>query len=101
VGGIDGNLPRQPYLHVLKCRGSAESFSDAAGPALVGLPTIGPMDPAIASQVAEPAPTTTSLGVWRIVGYVVGFQVLVVLIGAALFSVIGLAGEGTGGCGGG
>jgi hypothetical protein len=47
------------------------------------------------------APTKTSLGMWRIVGYIVGFQVLVVLIGAALFSVIGLAGEGTGGCGGG
>jgi uncharacterized membrane protein (Fun14 family) len=58
------------------------------------------MDAAIASELAEPAPTT-SLGIWRIVGYVVGFQVLVVLIGAAIFSVIGLAGEGTGGCGGG
>jgi hypothetical protein len=28
VGTIDGNLPRQPYLHVLKCRRSADPFSD-------------------------------------------------------------------------
>jgi hypothetical protein len=38
---------------------------------------------------------------WRIIGYIVGFQVLIVLIGAALFSVVGLANDGTGGCGGG
>ncbi len=60
------------------------------------------MNPEITSElVAElPAPTKSGSGMWRIVGYVVGFQVLLVLIGAALFSVIGLANEGVGGCGG-
>ena len=29
VGDIGGNRPREPYLHVLKCRGYADSFSDA------------------------------------------------------------------------
>ena len=53
------------------------------------------------APVPEPLPTKASLGVWRVVGYIVGFQVLVVLIGAALFSAIGLANDGTGGCGGG
>jgi hypothetical protein len=53
------------------------------------------------APAGEPVPTKASMGMWRIVGYVVGFQVLVVLVGAALFSVIGLASDGTGGCGGG
>ncbi len=61
------------------------------------------MSPAIASEAAVcvPVPTKTSMGMWRIVGYVVGLQVLVALIGAALLSVIGLANDGVGGCGGG
>ncbi len=61
------------------------------------------LNPAITSEAAVegPVPTKTSLGMWRIVGYVVGLQVLIALIGAALFSVIGLANDGVGGCGGG
>jgi hypothetical protein len=60
------------------------------------------MDSAITSDapLPEPAPTKASLGVWRVVGYIVGFQVLIVLSGAALFSVVGLANDGTGSCGG-
>jgi hypothetical protein len=60
------------------------------------------MNPAITSEPAEePGRTRSSADMWRIVGYVVGFQVLIVLIGAAVFSVVGLASDGVGSCGGG
>jgi len=39
--------------------------------------------------------------VWRIVLIVVGFQVLVIAAAIFLFSAMGLANDGTGGCGGG
>ena len=39
--------------------------------------------------------------VWRIVLMVVGFQVLAIAAAIFLFSAMGLANDGTGGCGGG
>jgi hypothetical protein len=71
--------------------------------AIVLLVKLRSMNPTITSEgpLPEPTPTKASLGVWRIVGYIVGFQVLIVLIGAALFSVVGLANDGPTGCGGG
>jgi len=39
--------------------------------------------------------------VWRIVLMVVAFQALAIVVAVVLFSAMGLANDGTGGCGGG
>jgi len=101
VGTIDGKLPRQPYLHVLKCRGSAEPFSDGRrrpGPWSCGIHS-PVMSPEMESALAPIAPTKTPSRVWRIVALVVAVQLAVIATGM-LFSMLSLA-NGGGSCGGG
>jgi hypothetical protein len=59
------------------------------------------MTPAIAADAAgTQAPAKRTSRVWRIVALVVAFQVLIVVLGIVLFSAMGLANDGPGGCGG-
>jgi hypothetical protein len=62
------------------------------------------MSPAIAADAGPaetPAPRKKASRIWRIVAFVLAFQVLIVAIGIVLFSAMGLANDGPGGCGGG
>jgi hypothetical protein len=60
------------------------------------------MSPVItADDAAElPAPTKSAARIWRIVALVVAFQALILVLGIVLFSALGLANDGVGGCGG-
>ena len=46
-------------------------------------------------------PVNRASRVWQVVGFVVAFQVFVIVAMVVLFSAMGLANDGTGGCGGG
>jgi len=46
-------------------------------------------------------PTKRGSRVWQIAGFVVAFQFLAIIAMVVLFSAMGLANDGTGGCGGG
>ena len=61
------------------------------------------MNPDVTMESAlEPiAPTQTGSRIWRIVGLVVAFQVIVILAFVVLFSGMGFASDGVGSCGGG
>lgn len=108
----DGKFPRQPYLHVVKCRGSADSFSDGAvALAQVLRHTLAAMNlmnpqgdqelKTLESALAPIAPTKSASRVWRIVGLVVAFQFIAIIAVVVLFSGLGLANDGVGSCGGG
>ena len=47
------------------------------------------------------APTKTASRIWRIVGLVVAFQIVVIFAFVVLFSGMGFASDGVGSCGGG
>jgi hypothetical protein len=50
----------------------------------------------------EPNPPGKSASrIWRIVGLVVAFQILAIVMMVVVFSAMGLANDGVGGCGGG
>ena len=53
-----------------------------------------------AAELPAEAPNRVSR-VWRIVLFVVSVQLAVIALGMLLFSVVGLANDGPGGCGGG
>ena len=61
------------------------------------------MNPDVTMESAlEPiAPTNTASRIWRIVGLVVAFQVIVIFAFVVLFSGMGFASDGVGSCGGG
>jgi hypothetical protein len=55
-----------------------------------------------AAQPETPAEEPARVSrVWRMVLLVVGFQALAIVVAVVLFSAMGLADDGTGGCGGG
>ena len=53
------------------------------------------------SALAPIAPTKSASRVWRIVGLVVAFQIIVIFAFVVLFSGMGFASDGVGSCGGG
>jgi hypothetical protein len=53
------------------------------------------------SELALIAPTKSASRIWRIVGFVVAFQVIAIVASVLLFSALGFANEGVGSCGGG
>ena len=59
------------------------------------------MSPEMESAIAPILPTKAASRVWRIVGFVVAFQFLAIIAMVVLFSALGFANDGTGGCGGG
>ena len=58
-------------------------------------------DVTIESALEPIAPTNTAARIWRIVGLVVAFQVIVIFAFVVLFSGMGFASDGVGSCGGG
>jgi hypothetical protein len=59
------------------------------------------MSPEMQSALDPILPTKRGSRVWQIAGFVVAFQFLAIIAMVVLFSAMGLANDGTGGCGGG